>query len=71
VGLWLRNRSAFSYVLLGKEVIRMPKRDSKGPPTGAKGPRDGRGGGKGKGGKSQASGKGVGQGKGGKKGPCK
>ena len=46
----------------------MPRRDSKGPPTGAKGPHDGRGSGKGKG---RAPGKGVGQRKGGKKGPCK
>ena len=45
----------------------MPKRDGKGPSTGAKGPNDGRGRGKGKG---QAPDKGVGQGKGGKKGPC-
>jgi len=46
----------------------MPRRDSKGPPTGAKGPRDGRGSSKDKG---RAAGKGIGQRKGGKKGPCK
>ncbi|MBN1315050.1 MAG: hypothetical protein JXA42_06265 [Anaerolineales bacterium] len=46
----------------------MPKGDKKGPPTGAKGPRDGRGSDKGKKG---APGKGVGQREGGKKGPCK
>src|SRR4030042_4668534 len=56
------------YALLGKEVIRMPRRDSKGPPTGAKGLQDGRGSGKGKG---RAPGKGVGRRKGGTKGPCK
>jgi len=55
-----------SNVLLIKETIQMPKRDGKGPPNGAKGPRDGRGKGKG-----QAPGKGSGKSKGGKKGPCK
>ena len=50
----------------GKEVIQMPKHDGKGPPTGAKGPQDGRGKGKGR-----AQGKGVGKSKGGKKGTCK
>jgi len=53
---------------LRKEMIQMPRRDSKGPPTGAKGPHDGRGSGKGKG---RATGKGVGRRKGGEKGPCK
>ena len=43
------------YALLTEEVIQMPKRDSKGPPTGVKGPHDGRGKGKGR-----APGKGVG-----------
>ena len=54
------------YALLTEEVIQMPKRDSKGPPTGVKGPHDGRSKGKGR-----APGKGVGKRKGGKKGPCK
>jgi len=44
----------------------MPKKDGTGPPTGAKGPRDGQGSGKGK-----APRKGAGQSKGGKKGSCK
>ena len=41
----------------------MPKRDKTGPPSGSGGPRDGRGGGKGR-----ARGKGVGARKGGRKG---
>ena len=44
----------------------MPKRGSKGSPTGVKGLHDGRGKGKGR-----APGKGVGKRKVGKKGPCK
>jgi hypothetical protein len=40
-----------------------PKRDKTGPPSGSKGPRDGRGGGKGR-----APGKGIGTQKGGKRG---
>lgn len=46
-----------------KEVLKMPRKDKTGPPTGAKGPRDGRGKGKGR-----ASGKGAGSMTGGKKG---
>jgi len=46
-------------------VIYMPKRNKTGPPSGAKGPRDGHGGGKG-----TARGKGVGKSKGGGKGGC-
>lgn len=49
-----------------RQVIQMPKKDKTGPPTGAKGPRDGSG--KGKGG---APGKGAGTKKGGKKGLSK
>lgn len=51
---------------LRKEEIQMPKRDGTGPPTGVKGPQDGRGKGKGR-----AQGKGAGKGKGSKKGTCK
>ena len=56
------------YALLGKEVIRMPRQDGKGPPAGGKGPQDGQGSGKDG---DRAPGKGIGRRKGGKKGPCK
>ena len=44
----------------------MPGRDGTGPPTGARGPRDGHGGGR-----RGAPGKGSGRKTGGRKGPCK
>jgi len=47
-------------------MIYMPRRDGTGPPTGARGPRDGHGGGR-----RGAPGKGSGRKTGGRKGPCK
>lgn len=49
-----------------KEVKIMPRKDGSGPPSGSKGPRDGRGGGKG-----AATGRGTGLKTGGRRGTCK
>lgn len=53
------------YFVLHERRIVMPRRDQKGPPTKAGGPKNGNGGGKG-----QAGGKGSGAKTGGRKGGC-